>query len=102
MLNLMRLRKNLKRKVDEMNPKETPVIRLIKKEFDRYISLVRKQRLVWSPCDFDPLEYWMYYFLFPEMWQCYKKDGPLGPWLYPCHIMSEEQVLRILAESGII
>lgn len=84
-------------KMMTMNPEEVPVIRLIKKEFDEFLKWKEAYGFTdGKVCNLGPFveeNHWMYHFLYPEIGRDFQ---------YPCNIMPEDQVLRILAESGII
>jgi len=79
----------------------------IKQEFKRYKNIFGED-INSEICDEDPFfkHHWMYYYLFPECLivfddyykECYLKYTKI----YPCWIMSEEQIIRVMAECGIL
>ena len=61
----------------------------------------------YSICDLDPFqgEYWMHLYLFPEILQVdlYKQGGFVRlSKIYPCDCFDEDEVLRIMAEHGLL
>ena len=78
-----------------------PVLKEIKKEFDKYKKVCKAERDAgMGVCDMDPFwgNYWMYDYLFPEI-TMFQKKWDIN---YPCKHCSEEQVLRIMAEHGLL
>ena len=73
-----------------------PVLKEIKKCFDDYISGCS------AICDRDPFfrHFWMYHYLFPEVLMVFDDWDTTDS--YPCKVCSEEQVLRIMAEHGLL
>ena len=85
----------------------------IKGEFDEHISLFGHN----SACERNPFgmkNHWMYYYLFPEVLMvaedhCEETFGITNSTVrsgdilvFPCWVMPESEVLRIMAEHGLL
>jgi len=99
----------------------------IKEVFDQFKKTSPPRRPVYASAPFSIIDQmWMYYFLFPEVLQVYD-DYTLEEYekypsiyfieeyrkfifstargealLYPCKVLSKEEILRIMKECGII
>ena len=94
----------------------SPALRDIKDAFDEWksmwvdASIIRAEiyrsmgvvEVLHSICDLDPFmgEYWVHLYLFPEILQL--EEYKLGKRVYPCYCFDEDDVLRIMAEHGLL
>lgn len=90
-----------------------PVLKEIKEAFEfykreRFYSNGAHKDGINDTCERSPFctdDHWMYFYIFPEGHELlnHKKSKT---WLweiwYPCYYCSEEQVLRIMAECGLL
>jgi len=98
------------------------------KEIKHAFKIYKRECFCENICDANPFsgQQWMYYYLFPEcllVFEDYCKERYLksrevyfsvqdtinwyssftyGAEIYPCWIMSEEQIVRVMAECGIL
>ena len=78
----------------------SPVLADIKRVFDEYRSGLLDFQMKYPTCQKAPFraddgDYWMYHYLFPEI----LLEGYVAA---PCYFFTEEQVLRIMAEHGLL
>ena len=99
-----------------------PVLRDIKDAFDEWKSMWMDASIIrawiyhsmgveedpYYICNLDPFmdKYWMHLYLFPEIIQFKEYDTCFtifcGNKVYPCGCFDEDEILRIMAEHGLL
>ena len=77
-----------------------PVLKEIKETYDNYKSRRFRYREPLKTCHkapFSPMNFWMYHYLFPEV--LLVADCGLS---YPCSYLEEDEIMRIMAEHGLL